>query len=104
MFRGDRLKNLRISRGYTHEELADMLGIAFSQVYRYESGKTDPSTAALDKMASVFYVSVDYLLGRTDNPLPEIDPAGLSEREQRVIAALRQGNLREVLLEIVAEP
>lgn len=101
MFRGDRLRELRLQRGYTHQELATILDIAYPQVYRYESGKNEPSAGALDRMANVFHVSVDYLLGRTDNPVPEVNPDGLSEREQRAIAAWRQGNIREAVREIV---
>jgi transcriptional regulator with XRE-family HTH domain len=101
MFRGDRLRDLRLTKGYTHQELAEMLDVAFTQIYRYETGKHDPSTMALDRMASVFGVSVDYLLGRTDNPMPEVDSGGLSASEQRAIFAWRQGNFREAIREIV---
>lgn len=80
-----------------------MLDIAFTQIYRYETGKTDPSTPVLDKMASVFGVSIDYLCGRTDNPSPDSQLGTLSEREYRAIAAWRQGDYREAIREIVSD-
>jgi transcriptional regulator with XRE-family HTH domain len=88
MLRGDRLRTLRESKGYTHAELAEMLGLGYAQVYRYESNKTDPSGEILDRIASVFSVSVDYLLGRTDDPTPSI--SNLTDTERSLLAALRR--------------
>ena len=55
----------------------------------------------LDRMASLFDVSVDFLLGRTDNPTPDLQADSLSEQERRAIAAWRQGNIREAIREII---
>lgn len=38
-------------------------------VRRYEAGEATPTTDALESIADKFGVSVDYLLGRTDNPM-----------------------------------
>jgi len=35
---------------------------------KYETGENDPSTQVLIALANFYGVSVDYLLGRTDNP------------------------------------
>jgi len=78
-----------------------MLDTAFPQIYRYENGKNEPSAGALGRMASVFDVSVDFLLGRTDNPTPHLQADDLTDREQRAIAAWRQGDIREAIKEIV---
>ena len=101
MLRGDRLKNLREKQGYTHQELAARLDVGYAQIYRYESSKVDPPGQILDRMASLFDVSVDFLLGRTDNPTPDLQADSLSDKERRAIAAWRQGNIREAVREIV---
>jgi transcriptional regulator with XRE-family HTH domain len=104
MLHGERLKALRESKRYTHQHLANMLGLAMVQVWRYEAGKTDPSGDVLARMAKVFNVSVDYLLGLTDTPLPPgVSASDLSEKERNVIAALREGEPYEAIKLIVAD-
>ncbi|MGB9661248.1 MAG: helix-turn-helix domain-containing protein [Moorellaceae bacterium] len=64
----ERLRKLREQAGLTQEELAKLLGVERSTISRYESGNRDPSSEMLDRLAKFFNVSVDYLLGRTDDP------------------------------------
>ncbi|WP_342404249.1 helix-turn-helix transcriptional regulator [Brevibacillus sp. FSL K6-2834] len=67
----DRLKDLRAKKGITQEVLALDLGIPESTVRRYESSdENTPRRERLEKIADYFGVSVDYLLGRTDDPSP----------------------------------
>jgi HTH-type transcriptional regulator, competence development regulator len=67
----DRLKELRTRKGITQEVLALDLGIPESTVRRYESSdENTPRRERLEKIADYFGVSVDYLLGRTDDPSP----------------------------------
>ena len=101
MLRGDRLKQLRENKGITHSELADHLQVGFAQIYRFESGKADPSTEVLDRMANLFDVSVDYLLGRIDTPYPELE--SLSSEEKEVISAWRRGDYRTAMRVMVGE-
>ena len=101
MLRGDRLKSLREKGGYTHAELAEMLDLGYAQVYRYEAGKTDPSGEILDRIASVFGVSVDYLLGRTDDPTPSV--SNLSSKEKEVVSALRRGDYKALMKAVVGD-
>lgn len=69
---GERLKGLRGSR--TQEEVAKILGLSRARYSHYENNRVEPDTALLNKMADFFNVSIDYLLGRTDNPgSPEQD-------------------------------
>jgi transcriptional regulator with XRE-family HTH domain len=69
--RMDRIRELREENGWSQEELADKLAIAQQTVSAYERGLRDPDTSTLGKMADLFDVSTDYLLGRTDvrNPI-----------------------------------
>ncbi|URN83518.1 helix-turn-helix domain-containing protein [Acetobacterium wieringae] len=66
----DRLKYLRSTEDLTQRDLAFKLGITSGAVGMYESGKRFPDNTILNKIADYFHVSTDYLLGRTDDPLP----------------------------------
>ncbi len=52
--------------GYTQREVAKFLGMTQPSYIRYENGKSEPSLENLVKLADIFDVSTDYLLGRTD--------------------------------------
>lgn len=65
---GKRLKELREKMGYTQRQLADLLKISNSSLAMYELDKREPDNATLARLADFFNVSVDYLLGRTDDP------------------------------------
>lgn len=58
------LKKLRKSKKLTQDELADLLCVSRSAISLYETGRREPDCAMLSKMADVFGVSVDFLLGR----------------------------------------
>ncbi len=50
----------------TQRQVADYLGISQPSYIRYENGQSEPTLANLVKLAELFDVSVDYLLGRKD--------------------------------------
>lgn len=60
------LKTLRIKSNMSQAELADRLGISRSAVSSYENGTRSPNHETLVKLATIFNVSTDYLLGRTN--------------------------------------
>ena len=60
---GDRLKGLRSKNGMTQTRLAQLLNITKSVVSYYERQERMPSPDVLVKLASIFHVSVDYLMG-----------------------------------------
>ena len=64
-----RLKELRRARNMTQLRLAMELNTNQNTISRYESGEREPSIADLIRLADYFNVSVDYLIGRTDDPL-----------------------------------
>jgi len=64
----DRLRELRNINNATQKQLAEVLGIHERNYRRYEAGEVDPSASNVSKLADFFGVSVDYLLGRSDNP------------------------------------
>lgn len=63
-----RLKELRNKKGLTQLRLATELNTTQNTISRYETGEHEPGIAELIKIADYFNVSVDYLLGRTDDP------------------------------------
>jgi transcriptional regulator with XRE-family HTH domain len=68
----ERLKLLRTTKHLLQKDLAKLLDITTSAYGFYEQGKRTPDSAALIQLADFFDVSVDYLLGRTDQPKPNI--------------------------------
>lgn len=97
LFVGSRLKELRESAKYTQEELASKLGTAQVQIWRWESGKAEPNTEMIVKMAQFFLVTVDYLLGLVEKPNEQLSEADLSGVENQLIRAYRDGDIKQVL-------
>ncbi len=64
----EKMKLLRKQRKITQEQLAIGIGVERSSIGKYETG-TQPSTEIISRLADFFDVSVDYLLGRSDNPV-----------------------------------
>ena len=60
-----RLKIARESIGATQKEIANILKIATSTYTNYEAGRSEPNIEAIAKMARMFEVSTDWLLGLT---------------------------------------
>ena len=63
-----RFKELRLKKGLNQPELAKLLNVAKQTVSNWENGNRTPDSNMLLKLADFFDVSVDYLLGRTDDP------------------------------------
>lgn len=63
-----RLKSLREYRNLKQSELAKEFNVSQSTIAMWETGKRDPDSETIQKMADYFDVSVDYLLGRSEFP------------------------------------
>lgn len=63
-----RFKELKSNKQVSYKELADLLGISTRAVQHYASGDRFPDFHGLIKLADYFNVSLDYLVGRSDNP------------------------------------
>lgn len=70
---GSRLAFLRDQRGLTQEELATSLGISRAALSHYEKNRREPDTETLGKVADLFQVSIDYLVGRTAHSTVTLD-------------------------------
>lgn len=62
-----KIKELRLENALTQKEFAERLGLDAHNVGDWERGKGEPNSDMLVKIASVFGVSVDYLLGLEDD-------------------------------------
>ena len=80
---GARLKELRIQAGLTQKQLGELIGVTKSVVSFYELRERTPSPEVLIKMASVFHVSSDYLLGIEKGK--SIDITGLDAEDEQAV-------------------
>ncbi|MDE7330288.1 MAG: helix-turn-helix domain-containing protein [Clostridia bacterium] len=63
----ERLKELRIMKCVSQQEVASFLGLTQKAYCFYELGTREPSLNTLSKLCDYFDVTSDYLLGRSDN-------------------------------------
>lgn len=98
---GERLIQLRKERGFrSRVAFADELGIPSTTLRNYETNVREPSHAFLCRIANMFNVSLDYLLGLTNTPrMLNTPPHTLTFEELSLIEAWR--NLDETSREIV---
>ena len=98
----DRLKTLRKEKGVTQKEVGEYLGISYQAYSHYENGLRNPDNETLKKLATYFGVSVDYLLGRDERPLPDnLFPLDSESVSLRILGNVRAGTggvCREELL------
>lgn len=89
-----RLKELREDFNYTQKQVGEMIGTAQSNIARWENGSVQPTVEFVIKLAQLFQVSTDYLLGMADDfeaasavmtPVFE-----LTERERDLVALYRR--------------
>ncbi len=62
----DRLRATRLSRGYTMQELADLLYIGLRNYQKYEGGHASPTLDGIVKIADILDVPTDFLLCRDE--------------------------------------
>lgn len=88
----DRISALRAQRRMTQSELAEKLGVARASVNAWEMGISSPSSQYLVRLAQVFGVSTDFLLGVPERA--SISAEGLNEKDILIVTEL-VGHLRE---------
>ncbi|MDY7992035.1 helix-turn-helix domain-containing protein [Paenibacillus sp. SEL1] len=70
---GTRIAELREHKGLKQEELAQSLGITRAALSHYEKNRRKPDFEILTKLADIFGVTIDYLVGRTSHPAAILD-------------------------------
>lgn len=89
----ERLKTLRKEAGLTQVDVAEKLGISQPAYASWERGVKKPTQENLVKIAQIFNVSIDYLVGNSEEKLDELDniellfrmnSKGLTEEEKKI--------------------
>lgn len=76
---GEKLRNLRTSKKLSLKQVSERLGISVSSLSAYELNEKNPSYKNLLKLARLYGVSCDYLIGNAENRT--LDVSGLTDRE-----------------------
>lgn len=93
---GRRLKQIRETRGLTQADLAGKAGVPVVMVSHFETGvRASASAATLVKFANALSVSIDYLLGQSN------DPAPVGGRVGAVLRSLGQSASEETINTVV---
>ena len=76
------IKALRMQKGLTQKELADLLHVTSQAVSRWEKGDVEPSIDTISEMANIFEVTTDEIIGGPDKkPKPEV----ITEVKEKVV-------------------
>lgn len=62
----ERLKELRLNKGWSQRQLGEKLGISNVAISMYERGERTPDYETLELICDIFNVSIDYILGKED--------------------------------------
>lgn len=82
------LKKLMRDKGVSNNKLLTDLGLNKSSILNWEKRGTIPSGETLEMIADYFDVSVDYLLGKTDDPTPS--GTEMTEEEKNILGLLHK--------------
>ena len=95
----ERLRKKKKNKNINQQKLSNYLGYGYTAVANYESGRNEPAIDTLSKIAEYFDVTVDYLIGKEDNP-KRMD--GISKPEAELIMSFRtmDNEDRRILLEM----
>jgi transcriptional regulator with XRE-family HTH domain len=63
-----RIRDLREDRDLTQKYMSNLLGCSQQTYSRYETGEITIDIVSLEKLADFYDTSIDYLIGRTNNP------------------------------------
>lgn len=93
-----RLRDLRIESDSTQGQIAELLGITQQAYAHYENERRLPNVQNLCALADYYGVSVDYILGRTDekNPAPS-DGDGQVDKINSIVDSLSPESVQRVL-------
>ena len=86
----ERLRTLRRERELSKRELVGQLPINYSTYANYESGFREPNSEVLQMLARFYGVSIDYLMGMTENRRKADEIAVLNDEEHDHITLYRQ--------------
>jgi transcriptional regulator with XRE-family HTH domain len=89
----DRIKSARILKGYTQEELGQLVGVQKAAIQKYENGSVENlKRSMIKKLSDALDVSPSYLMGWDDDPSPKSATAELSD----ILADLPKSELKRI--------
>ncbi|MBE7012304.1 MAG: helix-turn-helix transcriptional regulator [Ruminococcaceae bacterium] len=98
------IKKLRIDKGLSQQQLADIIGVSQQSINKYENHNVEPNIETLSLLADYFETSVDFIIGRTEinRKIQEVEIYALNEEEKKVIDSFRQLDKsdREIILSL----
>jgi transcriptional regulator with XRE-family HTH domain len=87
----ERLREARMEKGLSQRDLSRLCGLGDNQLYRYETEKTNPSAEHITLIAEKLGISIDYLLGLSNEPHGQLNQSDLDRNELDVVEAYRRG-------------
>jgi transcriptional regulator with XRE-family HTH domain len=101
----DKLQELRESRNWSQQTLADMMKISRSTISRYETGKSVPNYETVIRYAELFRIDKQYLVNELDQLLPKtgyIIEENLTDPDLAIINELFQDepDLKKALIDL----
>lgn len=89
---GERIAMLRKERGWNQQQLADKINVSQSTLAMWETDKRRPNTDALNDLADIFNVSLDFLMYRTNKrryyELTDKDTKDIAKLAQQIIGGM----------------
>ena len=103
----EKIKTLRTQKGLSQAEFAEKIDLSRGHITRLETGKFNPSTEVLKKIANLFDVSTDFLLDDSSDTPYDIDMknkpladrlkllSSLDEKQQEAIITIIDSMVKE---------
>lgn len=91
------LKKLRLEMRMTQQQVADKISVSQQSINKYENHNIEPDIDTLIKIADLFEVSLDYLVGHTDIPhrIETVEPYDLNDDEASLVDNYRKLSVNE---------
>ncbi|MCQ6560298.1 helix-turn-helix domain-containing protein [Paenibacillus mendelii] len=102
MTMGDRLRELRLRKSISQEEVAKQIGITRSAYSHYEINNRQPVYETLKKLAALFNVSLDYIIGGEQSA--KADPQVMPEALEiiRILNSMDQDKRKQSIAKMMA--
>ena len=102
---GERVKQSRLAKKYTQEELGNILGVSKVSVCGYEKGTRTPSTDMLVKLTEALGITIDYLFGNDIKAIGEDNvPYTMSIAKEDIAILTELKNNRELYNKLCSDP
>ena len=83
---GNKLRELRLNKNLTQQQVASLVGISKAMISSYEINSREPNLTILLKLAALYKVSIDNLLGLEKGEY--LDVSGLSPKQVSIIQSI----------------